>query len=144
MIKIITIGLIPKNCDYKTIYCGDSESSGTVELNFKIENQQIIGLDNNLHLPFDGEVFTPNSKHLKELSKFILNFGLKLSSNSIYNGFSLLLNKQDSFYQKFKIIESIGGTFNNNDFIYNGKIYLRMYFDNNGEISDEDVCLKLL
>ena len=52
MIKIITIGLIPKNCDYKTIYCGDSESSGTVELNFKIENQQIIGLDNNLHLPF--------------------------------------------------------------------------------------------
>ncbi len=144
MIKIITIGHIPKDCDQEIIYCGDSLSSGTIELNFRIEDRLIIGIDNNFHKPFEGKLFMPNSKHLKELSLFIFNFGLELSCNSIYNGFSLLLNKQDSFSQKFRIIESLGGIFKNDNLRYNGKIYLRMYLENNVEILGEDICLKFL
>ena len=39
MKKIISIGSIPEDSKTEIIYCGDSETSKTVELNFKIENQ---------------------------------------------------------------------------------------------------------
>ena len=142
MDKVITIGLIPTDCNRETIYCGDSSTSETIELNFRVLDKQIRGIDNTFVLHFMGELFTPNSQYLKEISKFISTHGIKLPHNSIYNGFSLLLNGLDSFSQKFRIVESIGGTFNNQVFKNNGKIYLRMYFDKNGEILRENVCIK--
>jgi hypothetical protein len=144
MKKIISIGLIPLNSETETIYCGDSETSNTIELNFKIENQKILGLDNNFSFSFIGDFLTPNSNHLKELSKFILSFGLKISSNSIYNGFSLLDNLNDTFSQKFKILESTAGVFENTNLIYNGKFFFRKFIDREGEIINENVCVKLI
>ncbi|MDA8699456.1 hypothetical protein N9M11_05030 [Flavobacteriaceae bacterium] len=144
MKKIISIGSIPEDSKTKIIYCGDSETSKTVELNFKIENQNIHGLDNEFSFSFVGEFLTPNSNHLKELSKYISNFGLNISSNHIYNGFYLLNEKKDTFSQKFKIIESSGGVFENINQNYNGMIYFRKYLEQDGEIIDENICVKIL
>ncbi|MAR44133.1 MAG: hypothetical protein CMC48_08695 [Flavobacteriaceae bacterium] len=144
MVKIISIGLIPSDSKSEIIQCGDSETSNTIELNFKIENQNILGLDNNFSFSFVGVFLTPNSNHLKELSKYISKFGLKISYNTIYNGFSLLDDLKDTFSQKFKIIESGGGVFENTNLKYNGKFYLRKYLDNNGKIVHENVCIKLI
>ena len=144
MKKIISIGSIPEDSKTEIIYCGDSETSKTVELNFKIENQNIHGLDNEFSFSFVGEFITPNSNHLKELSKYISNFGLNISSNHIYNGFYLLNEKKDTFSQKFKIIESSGGVFENINQNYNGMIYFRKYLEQDGEIIDENICVKIL
>lgn len=138
----MTIGLIATDCNQETIYCGDSSSSDTIELNFRVLDKKIIGIDNTFRLHFTDELFTPNSVYLKELSKFISTYGIKLSHNSIYNGFSLLLNELNSFSQKFRILESIGGAFKNQCFKNNGKIYLRLYLERNGEILSEKVCIK--
>jgi len=144
MKKIISIGSIPEDSKTEIIYCGDSVTSKTVELNFKIENQNIHGLDNEFSFSFVGEFLTPNSNHLKELSKYISNFGLNISSNHIYNGFYLLNEKKDTFSQKFKIIESSGGVFENINQNYNGMIYFRKYLEQDGEIIDENICVKIL
>jgi len=143
-VKIISIGLIPLDSQSEVIYCGDSETSQTVELNFKLENQKILGLDNNYSSSIEGDFLTPNSNHLKELSIFISNFGLDISSNQIYNGFYLLDDEKENFSQKFKIIESEGGVFENVNLMYNGKFYFRKYLEVDGEISEENVCVKIL
>lgn len=144
MIKIISIGSIPVDSKSQVIYCGDSETSITIELNFKIENQNIVGLDNDFSFSFQGDFITPNSDHLKELSKYISSYGLKISPNQIYNGLILLRDEKDLFSQKFKLVESVGGTFKNKDFVYNGNLYLRMYLEKDGEILKETICVKVM
>ena len=144
MIKIISIGSIPVDSKSQVIYCGDSETSITIELNFKIENQNIVGLDNDFSFSFQGDFITPNSDHLKELSNYISSYGLKISPNQIYNGLILLRDEKDLFSQKFKLVESVGGTFKNKDFVYNGNLYLRMYLEKDGEILKETICVKVM
>jgi len=144
MIKTISIGWIPVDSKSQVIYCGDSETSHTIELNFKIVNQKIVGLDNDFSFSFQGDFITPNSDHLKELSNYISSYGLKISPNQIYNGLILLRDEKDFFSQKFRLVESVGGTFNNKDFVYNGKIYLRMYLEKDNEILRESICVKVM
>ena len=144
MKKIISIGSIPEDSKTEIIYCGDSETSNTIELNFKIENQKILGLDNNFSFSFIDDFLTPNSNHLKELSKYISSFGIKIPYNSIYNGFYLLDEIKDTFSQKFKIVESSGGVFYNMNLEYNGMLYLRKYLEHDGKIINENVCVKIL
>lgn len=144
MIKIISIGSIPVDSKSQVIYCGDSETSKTIELNFKIEYQNIVGLDNDFSFSFQGDFITPNSDHLKELSKYISSYGLKISPNHIYNGLILLRDEKDFFSQKFRLVESVGGTFENKDFVYNGNLYLRMYLEKDGEILKETICVKVM
>jgi len=144
MIKTISIGSIPVDSKSQVIYCGDSETSHTIELNFKIVNQKIVGLDNDFSFSFQGDFITPNSDHLKELSNYISSYGLKISPNQIYNGLILLRDEKDFFSQKFRLVESVGGTFNNKDFVYNGKIYLRMYLEKDNKILKETICVKVM
>jgi len=144
MIKTISIGSIPVDSKSQVIYCGDSETSHTIELNFKIVNQKIVGLDNDFSFSFQGDFITPNSDHLKELSNYISSYGLKISPNQIYNGLILLRDEKDFFSQKFRLVESVGGTFKNKDFVYNGKIYLRMYLEKDNEILRESICVKVM
>ena len=144
MTKIISIGYIPKDSTTDLIFCGDSENSNTMELNFRIENQLISGIDNDLTISFTGDFLSPNSYHLNELSKYISNFGLNISTNQIYNGFLLLDNQEDFFYQKFKVIDSSGGVFENKNQMYNGRCYFRKYHEINDEITKEKICIKML
>lgn len=144
MIKTISIGSIPVDSKSQVIYCGDSETSHTIELNFKIVNQKIVGLDNDFSFSFQGDFITPNSDHLKELSNYISSYGLKISPNQIYNGLILLRDEKDFFSQKFRLVESVGGTFKNKDFVYNGKIYLRMYLEKDNKILKETICVKVM
>ena len=144
MIKTISIGSIPVDSKSQVIYCGDSETSHTIELNFKIVNQKIVGLDNDFSFSFQGDFIAPNSDHLKELSNYISSYGLKISPNQIYNGLILLRDEKDFFSQKFRLVESVGGTFKNKDFVYNGKIYLRMYLEKDNEILRESICVKVM
>ena len=44
MIKIISIGLITLDSKTEIIYCGDSETSNIIELNFDLGNQILSNL----------------------------------------------------------------------------------------------------
>jgi hypothetical protein len=70
--------------------------------------------------------------------------GIDLPTNSIYNGFNLLIHKKDSFSQKFFIVDSEGGEIQNQNFQYNGKYYLRRSVEKNDEFIEENICVKMI
>ena len=144
MIEYVTIGKIPENCKSLIIYCGDYSSSDTIEFNFSITPNKILGLDNSFSCDVEDEVFKPNSKVLSKISDYVRPLGLDLPTNSIYNGFNLLIHKKDSFSQKFSIIDSEGGEIQNQNFQYNGLNYLRRCVESNDEIIEENICIKMI
>ena len=140
MLRYITIGKILKGCKSERIYCGDESIEDKIEFNFSIQKNLILGLDNSFKLDYDEEIFKPNSNILIKMHEFLLPKGIELSPNSIFNGFKLLIDKQDSFSQRFEIVDSEGGSINNFKFQYNGKYYLRMI----KEKEQENICVKTL
>ena len=88
MIEYFTIGKIPENCKSSIIYCGDFSSSDTIEFNFSVTPNKIIGLDNDFSCNIEDEVFIPNSKVLSKISEYLRPLGIDLPTNSIYNGFN--------------------------------------------------------
>jgi hypothetical protein len=144
MIEYITIGKITENCKSLIIYSGDYSSTDTIEFNFSITAKKILGLDNSFSCDVEDEVFKPNSKVLSKISDYVRPHGLDLPTNSIYNGFNLLIHKKDSFSQKFSIIDSVGGAFQNQNFQYNGLNYLRRCVEINDEFIEENICIKLI
>ena len=144
MIEYITIGKIPENCKSLIIYCGDYSSDETIEYNFSIKKNKILGIDNDFSCEFEEEIFKPNSKVLTKLSNYIKPFGIELSTNSIYNGVNLLIHKKDSFSPKWIIVDSEGGIIKNEKFQYNGNYYLRRSIEKNQEFSEESICVKII
>ena len=144
MVEYITIGKIPENCKSLIIYCGDYSLSDTIEFNFSITPKKILGLDNSFSCDVEDGVFKPNSKVLSKISDYIRPLGVDLPTNSIYNGSNLLIHKKDSFSQKFSIIDSEGGEIQNQNFQYNGLNYLRRCVENNDEIIEENICIKMI
>jgi len=49
---VLTWGLIPIDSSSETIYCGDSETSKTKELNFEIVGNSFKGIDNDFDYDF--------------------------------------------------------------------------------------------
>ena len=144
MIEYITIGKITENCKSLIIYSGDYSSTDTIEFNFSITPKKILGLDNSFSCDVEDEVFKPNSKVLSKISDYVRPLGVDLPTNSIYNGFNLLIHKKDSFSQKFSIIDSEGGEIQNQNFQYNGLNYLRRCVESNDEIIEENICIKII
>jgi hypothetical protein len=122
MIEYITIGKITENCKSLIIYSGDYSSTDTIEFNFSITTKKILGLDNSFSCDVEDEVFKPNSKVLSKISDYVRPHGLDLPTNSIYNGFNLLIH----------------------NFQYNGLNYLRRIVEINDEIIEENICVKLI
>lgn len=144
MIEYITIGKVIENCKSLIIYSGDYSSSDTIEFNFSITPKEILGLDNSFSCNVESEIFKPNSKVLSKISDYLRPRGLDLPTNSIYNGFNLLIHKRDSFSTKFSIVDSERGVFQNQEFQYNGLYYLRRCVEINDEIIEENICVKMI
>jgi hypothetical protein len=144
MVEHITIGKIPENCKSLIIYCGDYSLSDTIEFNFSVTKKKIIGIDNSFSCDVEEDVFKPNSKVLSKISDYMRPLGIDLPTNSIYNGFNLLIHKKDSFSQKFFIVDSEGGEIQNQNFQYNGKYYLRRSVEKNDEFIEENICVKMI
>ena len=142
MAEFITIGKILENCKSLIIYCGDYKSDETIECSFCIDENKIIGIDNDFSFDIEEEIFKPNSKALTELSKYIKSLSIELNTNSIYNGANLLLNKKHSFSQKWRIIDSEGGEIQNDQMKYNGFYYIRLSIEKNGNMIEENICVK--
>ena len=142
MVEFITIGKILENSKSLIIYCGDYTSDDTIEFSFCIKNNKIIGIDNEFSSDIAEEIFKPNSSVLTKLSNYIKPLGIELSTNSIYNGVSLLIHKKDSFSKKWRIIDSEGGEIQNKKFQFNGMTYLRRIVEISEEIIEESICIK--
>ena len=142
MVEYITIGKIKENCKSKIISFGDYSSSDTIEFAFEVGEKQIVGIDNGFTCDVTEKVFKANSQALRKISEYIKPHGVNLSTNSLYIGFKLLINKKDSFSQKFSIIDSEGGEFKNKNLQYNGLHYLRRSVKKNDEMIEDNICIK--
>ena len=142
MKEFITIGKISENCKSLIIYCGDYSSDDTTECTYNIINNKISAFDDDFLYESEEEIFKPNSKALNELSNNIKSFGIELSANSIYNAYNLLIHKKDSFAQRWIIVDSEGGAFQNEELKYNGMCYFRRILEKNEHIIEESICVK--
>ncbi len=140
---VMTWGFIPIQASEETIYCGDSETSGTLELNFEIIDNICKGIDNDFKENLDNnELWDMKSSFYKTISDFISDaFKLHILASQIYGGYVLVNDEPDDFSSIFKIIESEGGVFSNENSQYNGNLYLRHYLEEGNEVYDEKVCI---
>lgn len=140
---VLTWGLIPIDSSSETIYCGDSETSKTKELNFEIVGNSFKGVDNDFDYYFSvNELWQSNSNLYLAISTYISEyFGESIAPEQIYGGYSFVNDEPDENSLSFETIESEAGVFINNNQKYNGKIYMRYYFEEEGEIYDEQVCV---
>ena len=68
----MTWGFIPVENISETIYCGDAETSGTIELNFEVIGHVCKGIDNDFNVEFESnELWDPNSEIYNSISLFI-------------------------------------------------------------------------
>ena len=140
---VLTWGLIPIDSSSETIYCGDSETSKTKELNFEIVGNSFKGIDNDFDYDISvNELWQSNSNLYLAISTYISEyFGESIAPEQIYAGYSFVNGEPDEHSLSFEIIESEAGVFINNNQKYNGKIYMRYYFEEEGGIYDEQVCV---
>ena len=141
---VLTFGVIPQNNQADFIYCGDEESSQTVELNFELLESKLVGLDNDFNYPCTNNLlWDPESVFYAALSTFMTNFGILMEPKLIYAAYSLVNDEPDEGLNTFEIIDSSAGVFSNKDQQYNGKLFLRQYFEEEGEIYDEKICISI-
>jgi len=140
---VITYGYIPLNNDQTEIYCGDSDTSGTQELNFEIIEDDFLGIDNDLKIKFNGsDIWDAESELYKILSKTISNyFKFDVTPNTLFGTYGLIQDEPNEFSENFEFIDSEGGIINNFENELNGKIYVRSYIEEDEEIFDEKVIL---
>ena len=139
----MTWGFIPAKNTSETIYCGDSETSGTIELNFEVIGHVCKGIDNDFNVEFaSNELWDPNSEIYNSISLFISSkFDVTITPGLIYGGYILVNDEPDDYSSIFEIIDSTSGVFKNDNKEHNGKVFLRYYFEEDEEIYDEKVCL---
>ncbi len=94
----MTLGIIPIDSSSETIYCGDSETSQTNELNFEIVGNSFNGIDNDFNYGFSvNELWLSNSNLYLAISKYISEyFGESIIPELIYGCFLLLMMSQTS------------------------------------------------
>ena len=139
----MTWGFIPEGNTSETIYCGDAETCGTIELNFEFIGHVCKGIDNDLNVEFESnELWDPNSDIYNSISLYISSkFDMTIIPALIYGGYVLVNDEPDDYSSIFEIINSTAGVFKNNNKEHNGKVFLRYYFEEDEEIYDEKVCL---
>ncbi|MDA0327155.1 MAG: hypothetical protein O3C47_08255 [Bacteroidetes bacterium] len=145
MIEVLTIGFIPVDCKSQEISCGDFQSSGTTERSYRIGMGSITGIDSDVRIAFAAEHVVPNSPVLMLLSDHLRQFSLNLTANALYNALTMLRSGKERFSSKFRIVESEGGTFSNERYIFNGHYYIRRYEEySDSSIVNELICVKVL
>ena len=139
----MTWGFIPAECVSNTIFCGDAETSGTIELNFEVIGDTCKGIDNDFNVEFENsELWDPGSNLYNAISVYLsAEFGKTVMPSLIYGAYALVNDEPDDYSSSFEIIESEAGVFMNENQEHNGKVFLRYYFEEEGEIYDEKVCV---
>ena len=140
---VMTWGFIPEENTLDTIYCGDAETSGTTELNFEIIKDSCKGIDNDFNVKLENsELWNPDSPFYAAIASYLSGyFDITIVPSQIYGGYVLVNDEPDEYSSSFKIIASEAGVFMNNMQEHNGKIFLRYYFEEDGEIYEELVCV---
>lgn len=140
---VITIGYVPLENYSDLIYCGDSDSSGTMELNFEVVKNICSGVDNDFNISIENsDLWDYSSSFYKSISTYVSNYlNLVISPSQVYGSYALLNDEPDNHSLNMEIIDSEAGTFSNENKEHNGKIYLRYYFEEDGEIYEESVCV---
>ena len=140
---VMTWGFIPENNTSNTIYCGDAETSGTTELNFEIIEDSCKGIDNDFNVKLENsELWDPGSPLYAAIATYLCGYlDITVVPSQIYGGYVLVNDEPDEYSSSFKIIDSESGVFMNNKQEHNGKIFLRYYFEEDGEIYEEHVCV---
>ena len=143
---IMTWGFIPTECVSETIFCGDAETSGTIELNFEIIGDTCKGIDNDFKVEFESnELWDPGSELYYAISVYLAAaFDKTVMPSLIYGAYALVNDEPDDYSSSFEIIDSTAGVFINEGQILNGKVFLRHYFEEDDEIYDEKVCVGTL
>ena len=71
---VLTIGYVPQENNLNIIYCGDSDSSGTMELNFEIVENICSGIDNNFNVKIENsDLWDHNSSFYNSISTYLSN-----------------------------------------------------------------------
>ena len=142
---VLTYGYVPIDHKVEEIYCGDSETSETLELNFEIIEDYFLGIDNDFKLEIQGhDLWNHESIFYRKLSKTISDyFGFDFSEQFLFGGYSLLLDEPTEFSGKYEFVESEEGIVNNFNCSLNGKVFIRFYFEEDGDIFDEKVISTL-
>jgi hypothetical protein len=143
---VMTWGFIPTECVSETIFCGDAETSGTIELNFEIIGDTCKGIDNDFKVEFESnELWDPGSELYYAISVYLsAAFDKTVMPSLIYGAYALVNDEPDDYSSSFEIIDSTAGVFINEGQILNGKVFLRHYFEEDDEIYDEKVCVGTL
>lgn len=142
----MTWGFIPAECVSETIFCGDAETSGTIELNFEVIGDTCKGIDNDFNVEFENsELWDPGSMLYNAISVYLsAEFEKTVMPSLIYGAYALVNDEPDDYSSSFEIIDSTAGVFINEGQILNGKVFLRHYFEEEDEIYDEKVCIGTL
>lgn len=142
----MTWGFIPSECVSETIFCGDEETSGTIELNFEIIGDTCKGIDNDFNVELESnELWDPGSELYYAISVYLsAAFDKTVMPSLIYGAYALVNDEPDDYSSSFEIIDSTAGVFINEGQILNGKVFLRHYFEEDDEIYDEKVCVGTL
>ena len=142
----MTWGFIPSECVSETIFCGDEETSGTIELNFEIIGDTCKGIDNDFNVKLESnELWDPGSELYYAISVYLsAAFDKTVMPSLIYGAYALVNDEPDDYSSSFEIIDSTAGVFINKGQILNGKVFLRHYFEEEDEIYDEKVCIGTL
>ena len=140
---VMTWGFIPSECVSETIFCGDEETSGTIELNFEIIGDTCKGIDNDFNVELESnELWDPGSELYYAISVYLsAAFDKTVMPSLIYGAYALVNDEPDDYSSSFEIIDSTAGVFINEGQILNGKVFLRHYFEEEDEIYDEKVCI---
>ena len=140
---VMTWGFIPEGNTSDTIYCGDAETSGTTELNFEIIEDSAKGIDNDFNVKFEySELWKPDSPFYAAIASYLSDYiDITIIPSIIYGGYVLMNAEPDEYSLTFKVIDSEAGVFMNNKQEHNGKVFLRYYFEEDGEIYEEQVCV---
>ena len=143
---VMTWGFISAECMSETIYCGDAETSGTIELNFEVIGDTCKGIDNDFNVEFENsELWDPGSELYYAISVYLsAAFDKTVMPSLIYGAYALVNDEPDDDSSSFEIIDSTAGVFINEGQILNGKVFLRYYFEEDDEIYDEKVCVGTL
>ena len=141
--RVMTWGFIPEENTSDIIYCGDAETSGTTELNFEIIEDSCKGIDNDFNVKLENsELWNLDSPFYAAIASYLSDYlDITIVPSQIYGGYVLMNDEPDEYSLIFKIIDSEAGVFMNNKQEHNGKVFLRYYLEEDGEIYEEHVCV---
>lgn len=135
----MTWGWIPEEADSGMIYCGDAESSGTLEVNLEVQGNRCEALDIDFSISFEfAELWSPTSAFYSAVAEVLgREFGMDVDPGRLCGAYALVLMEPNAQSEHSEMVESMDGAFDNSGGQYNGRAFLRFIAEEDGEITHE-------